>query len=76
MAVAKVEQVTPAVVTPDPSKQEEEYAVIGSNLANQFVFAIGDVEQGFREADVIVEREFRTVPVHQGYIEPHYATAY
>ena len=39
MAVAKVEQVTPAVVTPDPSKQEEEYAVIGSNLANQFVFA-------------------------------------
>jgi xanthine dehydrogenase molybdenum-binding subunit len=48
----------------------------GSNLANQFVFAIGDVEQGFREANVIVEREFSTVPVHQGYIEPHCATAY
>jgi xanthine dehydrogenase molybdenum-binding subunit len=30
MAVAKVEQVTPAVVTPDASKQEEEYAVIGT----------------------------------------------
>jgi CO/xanthine dehydrogenase Mo-binding subunit len=51
----------------DPSK--------GSNIANHFVFDVGDVAQGFREADVIVEREFRTSPVHQGYIEPHSATA-
>jgi xanthine dehydrogenase molybdenum-binding subunit len=48
----------------------------GSNLTNQFVFEVGDVAQGFREADVIVEREYRTVPVHQGYIEPHCATAF
>ena len=48
----------------------------GSNLANQFVFEVGDVAQGFREADVIVEREYRTAPVHQGYIEPHRATAH
>ena len=47
-----------------------------SNLANQFVFEIGDVAEGFREADVIVEREYHTVPVHQGYIEPHCATAF
>ncbi len=26
---------------------------------------------GFAEADVVVEREFDTQPVHQGYIEPH-----
>ena len=46
-----------------------------SNIANHFVFENGDVEQGFREADITVEREFRTSTVHQGYIEPHAATA-
>jgi xanthine dehydrogenase molybdenum-binding subunit len=30
---------------------------------------------GFAEADVIVEREFHTATVHQGYIEPQNATA-
>ena len=33
-----------------------------SNIANYFVFEIGDVESGFQEADVIVEREFNTSP--------------
>ena len=47
----------------------------GSNIANQFVFEIGDIKKGFQEADIVVEREFRTQPVHQGYIEPHSATA-
>ncbi len=46
-----------------------------TNIANHFLFEMGDIEQGFREADVIVEREFRTQSVHQGYIEPHTATA-
>ena len=47
-----------------------------TNVANHFVFDDGDVEQGFAEADVVVEREFHTRAVHQGYIEPHSATAY
>ena len=51
----------------DPSK--------GSNISNHIEYRLGDVEQGFREADVIVEKETRTVPVHQGYLEPHTATA-
>ena len=46
-----------------------------SNLANHFVFEVGDPEKGFQDADVIVEREYRTASVHQGYIEPHTATA-
>ncbi|MCH8298437.1 MAG: xanthine dehydrogenase family protein molybdopterin-binding subunit, partial [Chloroflexi bacterium] len=46
-----------------------------TNIASHFVYEIGDTDQGFKEADVIVEREFRTRPVHQGYIEPHSATA-
>ena len=47
-----------------------------TNVANRFEFRMGDVEQGFREADLIVEREFITRAVHQGYIEPHSATAF
>ena len=47
----------------------------GSNIANHFEFRAGDLEQGFKDADVVVEREFHTKPVHQGYIEPHSATA-
>ena len=46
-----------------------------TNIANHFFFEMGDIEQGFKDADVIVEREFRTSSVHQGYIEPHSATA-
>ncbi|MCZ6859317.1 MAG: xanthine dehydrogenase family protein molybdopterin-binding subunit [Alphaproteobacteria bacterium] len=41
-----------------------------SNLAKRVKFAKGDMEAGFKEADIIVEREFNTKPVHQGYIEP------
>jgi xanthine dehydrogenase molybdenum-binding subunit len=47
-----------------------------SNIASHRQFAVGDVEAGFEQADVIVEREFETSRYHQGYIEPHNATAY
>jgi CO/xanthine dehydrogenase Mo-binding subunit len=47
----------------------------GTNVASHFEFRLGDVDKGFGEADVIVEREFHTKRVHQGYIEPHAATA-
>ncbi|MDO8750562.1 MAG: xanthine dehydrogenase family protein molybdopterin-binding subunit [Dehalococcoidia bacterium] len=47
-----------------------------TNISNHFEFRLGDVEGGFRQADVVVEREFHTRPVHQGYIEPHAATAH
>ncbi|MFN7997120.1 MAG: xanthine dehydrogenase family protein molybdopterin-binding subunit [Bryobacteraceae bacterium] len=46
-----------------------------SNVAEHLRFAMGDVEAGFADADIIVEREFHTATVHQGYIEPHAATA-
>ena len=46
-----------------------------TNVANRFEFRAGDPAQGFAQADVVVEREFHTRPVHQGYIEPHSATA-
>ena len=47
----------------------------GTNIANHFEFKLGDLDQGFKDADVIVEKETATVAVHQGYIEPHCGTA-
>ncbi len=46
-----------------------------SNVADHFQHKKGDTAKGFAEADVIVEREYRAKTVHQGYIEPHNATA-
>ena len=46
-----------------------------SNVASRFVLERGDIEAGFAAADVVVEAEYRTETVHQGYIEPHAAVA-
>ncbi|MEA2642172.1 MAG: xanthine dehydrogenase molybdenum-binding subunit [Chloroflexota bacterium] len=46
-----------------------------SNVARHMQNVLGDPAQGFREAAIVVEREFTTATVHQGYIEPHAATA-
>lgn len=48
----------------------------GTNVANHFEFRLGDVQKGFAEADLVLEREYQTATVHQGYIEPHTATAH
>src|SRR5438477_3075194 len=56
-----------AGVEPKPDKP--------SNIAKRVEIVLGDVEAGFKQADVIVERDFKTAPVHQGYIEPHAALA-
>ena len=46
------------------------------NVDNHDELSIGDVEAGFDQADIVFEREFTTKTVHQGYIEPHSATAW
>ncbi len=46
-----------------------------TNIASYQQLSLGDIEGGFAQADVVVEREFRTKTVHQGYIEPQSATA-
>jgi len=53
----------------DPAPEEP------SNVASKILHERGDLDQGFGEAEVVVEREFTTKPVHQGYIEPHAAVA-
>ncbi len=50
-------------VDPKPTKS--------SNVSKVVRFTKGDVEAGFREAEIVVERRYTTKPVHQGYIEPH-----
>ena len=47
-----------------------------SNVASHMAFETGDVEQGFAGADLVLEREYETASVHQGYIEPHNSTAF
>jgi len=51
-----------AGVEPKPKKP--------SNVAKRLEFTRGDVAAGFKAADLVIEREFNTKPVHQGYIEP------
>ena len=46
-----------------------------SNISKVLKFAMGDVDAGFKEADVVIEHEFKTAAVHQAYIEPHAAIA-
>ena len=46
-------------------------ATEASNVSDITRFADGDLDAGFAAADVAIEREFTTKPVHQGYIEPH-----
>ncbi len=46
-----------------------------SNVANRYHYHRGDVAQGFREADVVVERTYTTSRLHQAYLEPHATVA-
>src|SRR4051812_41577880 len=46
-----------------------------TNIQVRMLFEKGQPEDGFKQADVIIEREFKTSSVHQGYIEPHAAVA-
>jgi CO/xanthine dehydrogenase Mo-binding subunit len=50
-------------VEPKPTKP--------SNIAKVLTFKKGDIEAGFKDAEVVVEGRYTTQPVHQAYIEPH-----
>ena len=50
-------------VEPTPTK--------ASNVCKVSTFGHGDVDAGFKLADVIVEKSYKTEQTHQGYIEPH-----
>ena len=55
---------------------EDDAESMQTNISNKFEFNLGDVEQGFKDADIIVEKETTTQAVHQGYIEPQAGVAH
>ncbi|MEE8363649.1 MAG: xanthine dehydrogenase family protein molybdopterin-binding subunit [Dehalococcoidia bacterium] len=49
--------------------------VTGTNVARQFRIETGDPDAGFEGSSLVLERTFSVGMAHQGYIEPHTATA-
>ncbi len=46
------------------------------NIASHHVFKLGDIEQGFAEADIIVENTYQTPLIEHAYLETEGALAY
>ena len=82
-------ELLPPVLTAPEGMEEDAPIVLGdlrteelgqksdkaSNIAQHFQHSIGDIEKGFEQADLVIEREFTTETVHQGYIEPQNVAA-
>lgn len=47
----------------------------GGNVHGVYRAASGDIEQGFRESDEVIENTYTLPPVQHGHIEPHTVTA-
>ena len=62
-------------VKPDAPRTLERGDAKAGNVANRSEYGHGDVEKGFKKADVIIEHNYRTEQTHQGYIEPHACVA-
>lgn len=60
--------VTESMAGPEQTKKK-------TNVAKHLQYKLGDVKKGFADAAVVIEKTFNTATVHQGYIEPHNATA-
>ncbi|MCA9007118.1 MAG: xanthine dehydrogenase family protein molybdopterin-binding subunit, partial [Planctomycetaceae bacterium] len=78
MDVLKAMEDDAPVLNPDVHTEEVASGETGekpSNIAKHIVYEKGDIAKGFADAKYVVEKEFRTATVHQGYIEPHVATA-
>ncbi len=50
-------------IEPKPTK--------ASNFCKQAEYGHGDIDAGFKEADVVVAKSYKIEQAHQGYIEPH-----
>jgi xanthine dehydrogenase molybdenum-binding subunit len=75
-------EVLPPVMTLDDAMKPDAAVVFSEhgqdrppNIAAYLAIERGDIAAGFKAADYIVEREFKSSAVHQGYIEPHNALA-
>ncbi|MEO7018684.1 MAG: xanthine dehydrogenase family protein molybdopterin-binding subunit [Ktedonobacteraceae bacterium] len=59
-----------AVPEGEGEEAAEEKEQLSPNVVDQGRLHAGDLAQGWREADIVVERTFETSIVHQAYIEP------
>jgi CO/xanthine dehydrogenase Mo-binding subunit len=50
--------------------------ITGGNIHGGYRAASGDIEQGFKESDEVMENTYILPPVQHGHIEPHSVTAY
>ena len=64
------------VILPDLEGNDLGEKVSNTNMAAHNRHEFGDPEKGFEESTLVVEQEFKLQMVHQGYIEPHNATAF
>ena len=65
----------PILVDELRTQEMGETGIEHTNVAEHFQHRVGDVDKGFQEADIVIEKEFTTETVHQGYIEPQNVTA-
>jgi xanthine dehydrogenase molybdenum-binding subunit len=65
----------PGATILNPKLRNKEEGDKQTNVASHLQFKRGELEDGFKAADFVVEREFKTAMVHQGYLEPHNAVA-
>lgn len=56
-------------------EDSQEKSAQPSNIATHMVYSHGDVDAGFQEADVVLEKTYTTQMVHQGYMEPQACAA-
>jgi CO/xanthine dehydrogenase Mo-binding subunit len=47
---------------------------LSKNVCDTTHYISGNIDEGFREADVVVERSYSTSPIHQSYLEPQSIT--
>lgn len=63
-----------AVPEEEQSQSKADEEELSPNVSDKGRLRMGDMEQGWREAEVVVERTFDTSTVHQSYIEPQSIT--
>lgn len=61
-----------AVAEEDEADTEDDN--LSENVSEKVRYHVGDIEAGWREAEVVVERSYRTSSVHQSYMEPQSIT--
>ena len=60
------------VAEEDEADTEQEN--LSENVSDKVHYHVGDIEAGWREAEAVVERTYRTSFVHQSYLEPQSMT--